>query len=94
MLKFAGEKPVVFEILLIIVSFLLSLDFMLPFQAIIGWPTEPAGAMGRILAAVILFIVFIRGFELKKQFSGFILMLIAEAAYAFYLVVRSKANTN
>ena len=77
MIKFAEEKPVVFEILLIIASFLLSLVFMIPFQAIIGWPTEPAGAMGRILAAVIFFIVFIRGFELKKQFSGFILMLPA-----------------
>ena len=77
MIKFAGEKPVVFEILLIIASFLLSLVFMIPFQAIIGWPTEPAGAMGRIIAAVILFLVFIRGFELKKQFSGFILMLPA-----------------
>ena len=43
MLKFAGEKPVVFEILLIIASFLLSLVFMFPFQAIIGWPTELAG---------------------------------------------------
>lgn len=40
MYKFAGEKPVIFEILLIIASFLLSLVFMLPFQAIIGWPTE------------------------------------------------------
>ena len=75
MIKFAGEKPVVFEILLIIASFLLSLIFMLPFQAIIGCPTEPAGAMGRIIAAIILFLVFIRGFKLKKQFSGFILML-------------------
>ena len=54
MMKFAGEKPVVFEILLIIASFLLSLVFMLPFQA----------------------------------------MLIAEAAYAFYLVTMSKADTN
>ena len=53
MKKFAGEKPIIFEILLIIASFLLSLVFMFPFQAIIGWPTEPAGAMGRILAAVI-----------------------------------------
>ena len=54
MTKFAVEKPVIFEILLIIASFLLSLVFMIPFQA----------------------------------------MLIAEAAYAFYLVMRSKANTN
>ena len=128
MLKFAGEKPVIFEILLIIASFLLSLVFMLPFLAIIGWPTEPAGAMGRIIAAVIVFLVFIRGFELKKQFSGFILMLpallfalwnviycyitggeietpgfafvlfwvmlIAEAAYAFYLLAGTKSNNN
>ena len=57
MKKVAGEKPVVFEILLIIASFLLSLVFMIPFQAIIGWPTEPAGAMGRIIAAIILFLV-------------------------------------
>ena len=67
---------------------------MIPFQAIIGWPTEPAGAMGRIIAAVILFLVFIGGQKTPGfAYLLFWAMIIAEAAYAFYLVTRSKENT-
>ena len=63
MIKFAREKPVVFEILLIIASFLLSLVFMIPFQAIIGWPTEPAGAMGRSQCQLRETVLFTRVFK-------------------------------
>ena len=57
MQKFATKSPIIFEILLIVAAFVLALAFGLASQ-IIGFDNELAMAVGRILAGLVLLIIF------------------------------------
>lgn len=76
MKKFAKKSPVIFEILLIIAAFVLALIFGLPCQ-MVGIDNEMGMAIGRILAGLLLLIIFRSCIKGKKQFSGLLLMLPA-----------------
>ena len=76
MKKLAVKSPVLFEILLIIAAFALALVFGIPCQTA-GIGNELSMAIGRILAGIVLLIVFRNCLKGKKQFSGFIVMLPA-----------------
>lgn len=76
MKKFAKKLPVIFEIFLIIAAFALALIFGLPCQ-MAGFDNEMAMAIGRILAGLLLLIIFRGCIKGKKQFSGFLIMLPA-----------------
>ena len=58
------------------VWFILAIVFSFVGQ-VMYFPNDVNMAIGRILAACLLFIVFIRCFQVKKQFSGFVMMLPA-----------------
>ena len=76
MKKFATKSPIIFEILLIVAAFVLALAFGLASQ-IIGFDNELAMAVGRILAGLVLLIIFRSCLKNGKQFSGFLIMLPA-----------------
>ena len=76
MQKFATKSPIIFEILLIVAAFVLALAFGLASQ-IIGFDNELAMAVGRILAGLVLLIIFRSCLKKGKQFSGFLIMLPA-----------------
>ena len=76
MQKFATKSPIIFEILLIVAAFVLALAFGLASQ-IIGFDNELAMAVGRILAGLVLLIIFRSCLKNGKQFSGFLIMLPA-----------------
>ena len=76
MKKFATKSPIIFEIVLIVAAFVLALAFGLASQ-IIGFDNELAMAVGRILAGLVLLIIFRSCLKNGKQFSGFLIMLPA-----------------
>lgn len=76
MKKFAARSPIIFEIVLIVAAFVLALAFGLASQ-IIGFDNELAMAVGRILAGLVLLIIFRSCLKNGKQFSGFLIMLPA-----------------
>lgn len=76
MKKFAAKSPIIFEIILIIAAFVLALAFGLAGQAV-GLGNELPMAVGRILAGIVLLIVFRECLRDGKQFSGFLSMLPA-----------------
>lgn len=76
MKKFAAKSPVIFEVILIIAAFVLALAFGLAAQ-MAGVDNELAMAVGRILAGLVLLVVFRECMKGKKQFSGFLIMLPA-----------------
>lgn len=78
MKKLAAKSPIIFEILLIIAAFVLALIFGILCQAV-GFYNELAMAAGRILAGIVLLIVFRSCLKDGKQFSGFLVMLPALA---------------
>ena len=57
MKKFAAKSPVIFEVILIIAAFVLALAFGLAAQ-MAGVDNELAMAVGRILAGLVLLVVF------------------------------------
>lgn len=73
---FAEKRPVIFEIILVAAAFVLAAAFGLVFQ-MGGTENELSMGVGRILAGILLLIVFRHCFELRKQFSGLIIMLPA-----------------
>ncbi len=77
MFKFAYRHPVIFEIILIIAAFVLALIFMVPLQVLTYAPPEISSSFGRLAAALVLFLVFIRAFRPEKLFSGLVIMLPA-----------------
>ncbi len=76
MRKFAEKSPVVFEIILVIAAFALALAFGLPFHAA-SFDNELSMAIGRILAGILMLLIFRHCFDLSKQFKGFVVMLPA-----------------
>lgn len=76
MKKFAAKSPVIFEVILIVAAFVLALAFGLAGQAV-GLGNELPMAAGRILAGIVLLIVFRECLRDGKQFSGFMIMLPA-----------------
>ena len=76
MRKFAEKSPVVFEIILVIAAFALALAFGLPFHAA-SFDNELSMAIGRILAGILMLLIFRRCFDFSKQFKGFVVMLPA-----------------
>ena len=76
MKKFAARSPIIFEILLIVAAFMLALAFGLASQ-MVGFDNELAMAVGRILAGLVLLIIFRSCLKNGKQFSGFLIMLPA-----------------
>ena len=57
MKNFAARSPVIFEVILIIAAFVLALAFGIPCQ-LAGIENELCMAIGRILAGIVLLIVF------------------------------------
>ncbi len=78
MKKLAAKSPIIFEILLIIAAFVLAAVFGLACQ-MAGFENELAMAAGRILAGLILLIIFRSCLKDGRQFSGFLIMLPALA---------------
>ncbi len=76
MKKLAVKSPVIFEIILIAVAFALALVIGLACQ-LIGIDNELGMAIGRILAGIILLIVFRSCLKDGKPFSGLLVMLPA-----------------
>ena len=76
MKKYAEKSPIIFEIILIIAAFILALALGLPCQ-LIGIGNELSMAIGRILAGIVLLIVFRNCFDKTKQFKGLVIMLPA-----------------
>ncbi len=76
MKKFAVRSPVIFEIVLIIAAFALALAFGLCCR-MAGIEDELGMAIGRILAGIVLLIVFRSCLKDGKPFSGLIIMLPA-----------------
>ena len=74
--KFAESKPILFEILLIIAAFILAIIFGLAGQ-LIGIENEMGMAIGRILAGILLLLVFARCIDWSRQFRGVVFMLPA-----------------
>lgn len=73
-----ARHPVLFQVLLLVAAFVLTLVFSLCARMMCSG--EAGGqyvhtAIGRLLAGCFLFLVFIRCFDFKKQFSGFVIML-------------------
>lgn len=76
--KFASKHPFIFQMMVFIVAILLVVLFSLFAQTVglVDTEAEYAGIVtGRLMAASLLFLIFIRCFNLKKQFSGFVIML-------------------
>ena len=73
---FPAEHPILFEIILIIAAYALALVFWFVGQALY-LPVEVSIAIDRILAGLLLLIIFHKCFEFKKWFSGFVIMLPA-----------------
>ena len=76
MKTFAEKRPILFEIILIIAAFVLALAFGIPCQ-LIGIENEMGMAIGRILAGIVLLIIFRNCLSRGKQFSGIVVMLPA-----------------
>ena len=76
MKAFAEKKPILFEIILIVAAFVLALALGLPCQ-LVGFETDLAMSVGRILAGIVLLLVFRWCFDFSKQFKGFVVMLPA-----------------
>lgn len=76
MKSFAEKRPVLFEILLIIAAFVLALAIGVPCQ-LAGVENELSMGIGRIMAGIILMILFKYCFDFTKQFKGFAVMLPA-----------------
>ncbi|MBQ6334546.1 MAG: CPBP family intramembrane metalloprotease [Erysipelotrichaceae bacterium] len=81
MKKFGIKHPILFEILLIVVGFVLAVVFSIP-ASILYFDNDTTMAISRILSGVFLFVVFLYCFRLKKQFSG---LKIALPAFLFVL---------
>lgn len=81
MKMFSARHPILFQVVLFIAAIFLAVFFALLFQVV--FPLEEksedviCAAIGRLLAGGLLFLVFIRSFKLKRQFSGFVVMLPA-----------------
>ena len=80
MKTFGARHPILFQAVLFIAAICLAVFFAilslgaLPLEA----KTQNVGtATGRLLAGGLLFLVFIRSFKLKRQFSGFVIVLPA-----------------
>lgn len=86
MKNFAVRKPIVFELILIIVSFILTVIASLPFQ-ILYFPVELTMALARIIVGCLLFVVFLYCFKKDRQFSS-----IAIALPALLFVIWNIAN--
>ena len=78
MRKIAENKPVLFEIILIVAAFVLALAFGLSCQ-MIGVENELSMGIGRILAGLVLLIIFRHCFDRTKQLKGLVVMLPALA---------------
>lgn len=83
MKKLAAKSPIVFEILLIIVAFVLALVFGIPCQ-FIGIENELSVAIGRILAGIVLLIpALIFGLiHLTNAVNGNIAQALVQTGYA------------
>ena len=78
MKQFAEKKPIIFEILLIVAAFVLALAIGIPCQ-LVGIENELSMGVGRILAGIMLLILFRHCFDRTRQFKGLVVMLPALA---------------
>ena len=69
MRKFAEKSPIVFEIILVIAAFALALAFGLPCRAA-SFDNELSMAIGRILAGILMLLIFRRCFDFSKPAAG------------------------
>lgn len=86
MYKFAVKHPVIFEILLIVAAFLLALVFMIP-GSVLYLSTEQSAAIGRILAGILIFLLFLRYFDIRRQMRGLVIALPAVAFTLWNVVI-------
>ena len=77
MFKFAYRHPVIFEVILFIGGLILTVFFMIPVQAVTYASTEISSSLGRLVASLVLFLIFIRFFRPKRLFTGLPIMLPA-----------------
>ena len=85
MKAFAEKRPILFEIILIIAAFVLALALGIPCQ-FAGIEGELPMAIGRILAGIVLLLVFRWCFDFSRQFKGLVVMLPA-LVFALWNVV-------
>ena len=71
------KHPVLFEIVLIIAGFALALVFSLGGQMLGSTDSDLNISIGRIIAGLLLIVIFHRCFDWKKQFSGLLIALPA-----------------
>ena len=76
MRKFAEKSPIIFEIVLVAAAFMLAAAIGLICQ-MIGFENELSMAIGRILAGILLILIFRHCFDFSKQFRGLVVMLPA-----------------
>ena len=89
-MKIGARHPIVFQVMVFIAAIILALVF-----SVVARVACPAGAVdnnihtavGRLLAGGLLFLVFIRCFNLTKQFSGFVIMLPALLFAAWNIIL-------
>ena len=77
MIEKAEKKPILYEVIIIIAGFMLALIFGLGLQILGSSYNEFNMAVGRILAGLILLLIFRKCFDAKKQFSGIVIALPA-----------------
>ena len=74
MKNFAVKKPIVFELILIVVSFILTVVASVPLQ-FFYFSTELTMALARIAVGCLLFVIFLYCFRIDRQFSGILIAL-------------------
>ena len=78
--KFSARHPILFQLLVFIAAFILVLVVSLGASVTCSAEAEAQNmhvAIGRLIAGGVLFLVFIRYFNIKKQLSGIVVMLPA-----------------
>ncbi len=76
MKRFAAKRPILFELFLFIAAMAAALFFSLIGQ-LLNYPNEPSVAAGRILAGILLFLLFRYCFRQDRPFAGLRWMLPA-----------------
>lgn len=74
MRNFAVRKPIVFELMLIVISFVLTVVASIPFQ-VFYFPNEFSMALARIVVGCLLFVIFFYCFRKDRQLSSFPIIL-------------------
>ena len=89
-MKIGVRHPIVFQVMVFIAAIILALVFSVVARMVCSAGAVDNNihtAVGRLLAGGLLFLVFIRCFNLKKQLSGFVVMLPALLFAAWNIIL-------